>query len=308
MNQLDAPDFSLRHTLESGQTFRWRRTADGYAGIVDGGLIEVRQDGPRLYYQSSAPERLDDAWLRRYFALDLHLPTILRDVDRDPQIHEAIRRFHGLRVIRQEPWECLVSYILSSFNNIRRIEGMVERLARHCGAPVRPGAQAVHAFPTAEALAGTSVETLRGLGLGFRAAYVRDATRAVLERRLDLAALRHVPYDEAKTALLTLPGVGDKVADCVLLFACGQTEAFPIDVWVERALRFHFRRQLPPRPRLHAFARRHFGRHAGYAQQSLFHHLRSKTRAPAVTAAAPSTEIVPVVPRAALVSALAPAA
>ena len=180
MNQLDAPDFSLRHTLESGQTFRWRRTVDGYIGVVAGGVIDVRQDGQRLRYRSSAPETLNDAWLRRYFALDLNLPAILRDIDRDAQIHEAIRRFHGLRVIRQEPWECLVSYILSSFNNIRRIEGMIDRLARHGGAPVRLGAYAAHTFPTAEALAGTSVETLRSLGLGFRASYVRDAARVLL--------------------------------------------------------------------------------------------------------------------------------
>ena len=125
--------------------------------------------------------------------------------------------------------------------------------------------------------------------------------------------MRRVPYDEAKTALLALPGVGDKVADCVLLFGGGQTEAFPIDVWVERALRFHFRRQLPPRTRLHAFARRHFGHYAGYAQQYLFHHLRSRTRAPALTPAAPlapstSTEILSVAPRPDVASALAQAA
>ncbi len=311
MNQIDAPDFSLRHTLESGQAFRWRCTEGGYVGIVDGGVVEVRQEGPRLLYRSSAPETLNDAWLRRYFALDLDLPVLLRDINRDPQIHEAIRRFRGLRVIRQEPWECLASYILSSFNNIKRIEGMIERLARQFGAPVRLDAYAGHTFPTVEALADAPIETLTDLGLGFRAAYLRDTARAVRDRRVDLAGLRRVSYDEAKAALVALPGVGDKVADCVLLFGCEQMEAFPIDVWIERALGFHFRRHLPLRSRLHVFARRHFGRWAGYAQQYLFHHLRSKARTPELRAvapsapSAPSTERRPAAPRPAVASALA---
>lgn len=293
IQSLDAPDFDLRHTLESGQTFRWRRAGEGYLGVVGGGLVEIAQDGPRLRYRASDPATLNDAWLTRYFALDLNLPAILRDIDRDVHIHEAVRRYRGLRLIRQEPWECLASYICSSFNNIRRIEGMIERLAQRFGAPVSLDGRIGHTFPSAQAIAEAPLETLTALGLGFRAAYLRQTAQRIVAGGVDVASLRLLPYEEAKATLLSLPGVGDKVADCILLFSQGQMQAFPIDVWMERALRFYFRRRLPPRRRLHAFARRHFGAYAGYAQQYLFHYLRCKTRrddAPAL----------PVTPRAAV--------
>ncbi len=302
MKSLAAPDFDLQQTLASGQTFRWRRTAeDGYLGVVAGALVAVRQDGDRLRYRASSPA-IDDAFLKRYFSLDCDLPAILDDIDRDPYIHDAVRRYRGLRLIRQEPWECLASYILSSFNNIRRIEGMIERLAQCFGAPVALDGYASHAFPTVQAIAGASLETLTGVGLGFRAAYLRDAAQQIAENRVELSTLSQLPYDEAKAILLTLPGVGDKVADCILLFSQEQTQAFPIDVWMERALRFYFRRKLPPRARQHAFARRHFGRYAGYAQQYLFHHLRHTQRAPQL----PPASRVPVLPpRPAMTAALA---
>ena len=291
MNSLAAPEFDLRHTLASGQTFRWRRTADdGYLGVIAGALVEVWQEGDRLHYRASSPA-IDDAFLIRYFSLDRDLPAILDDIDRDPHIHDAVRRYRGLRLIRQEPWECLASYILSSFNNIRRIEGMIERLAQRFGAPVSLDGYASHAFPTVQAIAAASIDTLTGLGLGFRAAYLRDAAQQIAQERVDLSSLSRLPYDEAKAILLTLPGVGDKVADCILLFSQEQTEAFPIDVWMERALRFYFRRKLPSRARQHAFARRHFGRYAGYAQQYLFHHLRHKQRVPELPLATPCAAV-----------------
>ena len=304
IQSLAAPEFNLRYTLESGQTFRWRRTNDGYLGIIGGSVVAVRQTGDQLFYDTSHPEVLDEAWLRRYFALDVDLPAILDDIDRDAQIHEAIQRYRGLRIMRQEPWECLASYILSSFNNIKRIEGMIERLAQRFGAPVSLQGYAAHTFPTAQAIAEAPLDVLAALGLGFRAAYLRDAARQVLEQRSDLSSLKHLPYDEAKATLLTVPGVGDKVADCVLLFGHDQLEAFPIDVWIERVLRFHFRRALPPRSRQHAFARRHFGRCAGYAQQYLFHHYRNKQHHHALSVVQWSRPSVPVPPRPEVAAAL----
>ena len=272
-----APAFSLEHTLESGQTFRWRRMGAGYLGVVAGGVVEVRQEGEQLYARSSAPERLHADWLRRYFALDLDLPYILREIDRDPQIHAAILRYAGLRIVRQESWECLASYILSSFNNIKRIEGMIARLALRFGARVQWNGREAHAFPAVECVAAASEAQLRSLGLGFRAAYLRDTARALMASQCDLHALATQPYAAAKTALLALPGVGDKVADCVLLFSHDHWEACPIDVWVHRALRPHFRRR-PSQANMHLFARRHFGRYVGYAQQYLFHDLRMRVR------------------------------
>ncbi|MBI4355316.1 MAG: 8-oxoguanine DNA glycosylase [Candidatus Omnitrophica bacterium] len=271
---LPARNFSLGHTLASGQVFRWQTLDDGYLGLLGRSVVHVRQAGERLECETRdsavTPERL-----RHYFALDHDLPAILRTVDVDPQIHEALQSFAGLRVIRQEPWECLASFICSSFNNIKRLQGMIERLCRRFGRVTPTGDAGARwwTFPEPTAIARASERTLRELGLGFRAPYLKAAARLVADGRLDAARLRRQPYEQAKQRLQTVPGVGDKVADCIALFALQQYEAFPIDVWTERILKRYVHRQ-PTRARLHRFARRHFGAYAGYAQQYLYHQVR----------------------------------
>jgi len=266
---LPAQDFSLAHTLASGQVFRWQPVNGGYVGLIGRTAVTAHQAGERLAIETDGA--VDAERLRRYFALDQDLPTILRAIDVDPTIHDAIQSYAGLRIIRQDLWECLASFILSSFNNITRLQGMIERLCRRFGA--RHNGHHWWTFPEPAAIAGAPERTLRALGLGFRAPYLKAAARLMADGRLDAARLRRLSYDEAKEILLTVPGVGDKVADCIALFGLQRYEAFPIDVWTERVLRGYVRRR-PTRTRLHQFARRHFGPYAGYAQQYLYHHAR----------------------------------
>lgn len=275
MFQIPCPDFSLTDTLECGQSFRWRRLpTGGYAGWIDGRTVKIRQEGPTLLVESLDPT-LTAERIARYFALDLDLPAILASIDVDAQVHDAITRHRGLRVLRQDPWECLASFVCSSYNNIARIQGMIERLCRAYGVSVGFNGYQGYTFPTAQAVAAASERELRALGLGFRAAYLQATARLIAERGLALEALRGVSYPAAKTALLQCDGVGDKVADCVALFGLEQYEAFPIDLWIERAMRYYFRRQKMTPKRLHEFAARHFGAYAGYAQQYLYHYVRS---------------------------------
>ena len=301
MPELPAADFSLRATLSSGQTFRWKERDGWWYGFLGASVLTVRQDGETLRYESS-DSAITPARLTRYFALDLNLPEILSSINVDMQIHQAIRRHRGLRVLRQDGWETLASFICASFNNIKRIEGMIERLCQAYGTPAaltsppfagprghahcaEPPSAAANGggvngfrgftFPSPDVIAGAPERALRALGLGYRAPYLKATARLVADGRLPVDQLRRVEYDAVKAALLACDGVGDKVADCVALFGFEKYEAFPIDVWMERALRYYFRHRQLTRKVAHDYARRHFGPYAGYAQQYLYHYVRN---------------------------------
>ncbi len=281
MITLHAPDFRLDACLTSGQTFRWMAHGDWWHGLIGRHVVRVRQEGEMLSYEAS--EALSAEQVRAYFALDVDLPGLLRQIDVDMQVHAAIQRFRGLRVLRQDAWETLASFICASFNNITRIEGMIERLCQACGDPAALAGFRTFIFPDAETLAGVPERRLRALGLGYRAPYLRAAARRVADGRLPLAHLREVDYPTAKRALLACEGVGDKVADCVALFGCAQDAAFPIDVWMERVLRYYFRHRKITRAVAHDYAQRHFGPYAGWAQQYLYHDVRHQRATPPPT-------------------------
>ena len=274
MPDLAAPDFSLQASLSSGQAFRWREHAGWHYGFLGRSVVKVRQEGDQLLYETSDAALAPEA-LRRYFALDLDLAGILSTIDADLQIHAAIQRHRGLRVLRQDGWETLASFICASFNNIKRIEGMIERLCQAYGDPVALNGFRGFSFPAPRAIADAPERALRSLGLGYRAPYLRATARLVLDGRFSLDQVRRAGYPAAKAALLGCDGVGDKVADCVALFGFEKYEAFPVDVWIERAMRYYFRHRKATRARLHAYALRHFGPYAGYAQQYLYHYVRT---------------------------------
>ena len=279
MFEVPASDFSLAATLTSGQTFRWSKYEGSWYGFLGRAVLKIRQEGDRLLCDSSDPAVTPER-LRRYFALDLNLSDILSSINVDMQVHHAIMQYRGLRVLRQDGWETLASFICASFNNIKRIEGMVERLCQGYGEPVSLNGVRGFSFPAAETIAGVPERRLRSLGLGYRAPYLRATAKLVADRTLPLEQLRGLAYDATKRALLACDGVGEKVADCVALFGCEKYEAFPIDVWMERAMRYYFRHRKATPKLMRDYARRHFGAYAGYAQQYLYHALRNARRGP----------------------------
>jgi N-glycosylase/DNA lyase len=199
----------------------------------------------------------------------------------------AVANCRGLRLLRQDPWECLASFILSSTKQIVQIRQIVSLLCERFGeaCTVEPAARTdsatgrtlQFAFPTAERLAACSEVELRDCKMGFRAPSLLKAARRIAEGKFDLEKIRSLDYAAARAELMTLRGVGGKIADCVLLFAYGFDSAFPVDVWVERALQqLYFPRRRASHKRLLNFAATHFGPHAGYAQQYLFHYMRVK--------------------------------
>ncbi len=272
-------NYDLAATLASGQAFRWRETAAGWTGVVAGRWVGLRAAPGRIMAQTALPET-DWQWLRHYLQLDLDLAPILASFPGDDlTLQAAVRACSGLRLLRQEPWECLASFICSSTKQIVQIQQIVALLCQRFGdsAPAPDGHAAAWSFPGFARLAAVSESDLRQCKLGFRAPYLLDSARKLAAREVDLSRLHQLSLDDARAELLKLPGVGAKVADCVLLFAYGFPGAFPVDVWIARALRRHYFRRRRVKPeKLRRFIRSHFGPHAGYAQQYLFHYMRVK--------------------------------
>lgn len=273
--------FDLDSTLHSGQAFRWRRDGDRHSGVVFGNVVELRQaeDALELF---TDPDDEAAMWplLRDYLSLDFDLDRVYAAFD-DDRLRESAVRYRGMRVLRQDPWECLVSFICSSASNIPRITRNVESLCEAYGRPVGAGAARRNAFPTPPELSRAGEAPLRVLGLGYRAAYLAETATAVADGAVDLMSLREEPYDTALEALTGLPGVGDKVANCVLLFALDKPEAFPVDVWIDRALREWYLgddADSIPRPKMRPWAQDRFAPYAGYANHYLFHDRRLQGR------------------------------
>jgi N-glycosylase/DNA lyase len=280
----------LGRTLASGQTFRWRWWSDGAGatcaeGIVGRTRLRVRQDAAGLWLESPW-DAAAAARCRRYFGLAPDPDAVRRResaLAADPVLAAILPHTAGLAMLRQDPWETLISFIISANNNIPKIGRSIERPARALGEPIGGGD---FAFPAPERLAGARLRTLQACLLGYRAPYVHAAARMVADGRVALARYRDLPLDDARAGLLEIPGIGSKVADCILLFGLSHGAAFPVDVWVARAVsRLYFSGQPRPPREIQAFARARFGALAGAAQQHLFcyarTHLAAKSKGPA---------------------------
>lgn len=254
-------DLDLAQTLDCGQSFRWRGNPDGsFSGVAFGRSVRVRLENDNLYIENASEE---DALLwRGYFDLDLDYAAVRRELSElHPVLCEAAGYAGGIRILCQEPYEALCTFIISQNNNIKRIKGIVERLCEGFGAPLPGGA---HAFPTAQAMASLTPDDLAPLRAGFRARYLVDAAQKVADGTVNLEACRTLDYAQARAELMKITGVGVKVADCALLFGMHRIEAFPVDVWMRRALNMLFPGMTPT----------DFGPYAGIAQQYIFHYSR----------------------------------
>ena len=276
----EAEGLHLARTLESGQTFRWRWDAPGEGpraavGVIGSQVLRVLQDERGLWLVSPCTDGARRL-LREYLGLSGgpgRVAAIEAALAREAAFARILPHTRGIAVLAQDPWEVLISFIISANNNIPKISQSIERLARCLGAPLGDGR---YAFPTPDRLAAAHPRTLAACLLGYRAPYVRAAARLVARGALDLPALRHLPFEAARERLLEVPGVGEKVADCVLLFGLGQTAAFPVDVWVRRAVeRLYFRGRARTPRQIQTFARTRFGALSGYAQQHLFAYARA---------------------------------
>jgi N-glycosylase/DNA lyase len=271
-HSLHAHGLNLDATLSSGQSFSWRRNPTGHwRGWIDGRPCLVWMQGDAL--RAVGPGLTRDA-VNAYFGLDLPMEEILASFPSDPWLDKARAFAPGLRILRQDPWETLCNFICSSLKQITQIEQINHELRRTFGEQFGDDR---FTFPTAARLAQTTEAQLRACKLGFRARHLHVAAQQIASSEISLTGIATLPTPEARELLERVRGVGEKVANCVLLFAYGRAEAFPIDVWVERVLRrLYFRKNSKAdHGKLRAFAHSHFGPYRGYAQQFLFHWIRT---------------------------------
>lgn len=276
---IDRP-FNLTATLESGQTFRWHKDGDVYQGVVFHNVVEVRRVPEGIEFSClPGPENEIAPLLCDYLGLNADLASVYKTISVDEHLEESIARYDGMRILRQDPWECLVSFICSSASNIPRISRNVEDLSIAFGKPIE-GRTKRHSFPIPEDLAEAGENRIFRLGLGYRAKYLAKTAQIIAEGALDLTSLRKDSYSHALEALVTLAGVGDKVANCILLFSLDKPEAFPVDTWIIRVLRELYLGGSMPNtlPKIRAWAQGYFGPYAGYANQYLFHERRRRDR------------------------------
>jgi N-glycosylase/DNA lyase len=265
--RLRIPNFSLEHTLECGQFFRWTKVLDTYIVQSSDQIFSLQQKGQFLSYDG-----VEESVLIQYFRLDEDLDTILKGIDRDPMIHQAIRKYRGMRLIRQDPWECLLSFLCSSAKAVSHIRCIIEHVCRSSGEKVAWGNYLGYRFPKPRSI-GTPLQ-LESARAGFRTSYLVNASRCI--DRSQLLLLKDLPYQKAREVLMGLSGVGKKVADCVLLYSLDFLEAFPMDTWIKKGLqKVYFKEKKIGEKVMEEFVSDHFGPYAGYAQLYLYHFWRN---------------------------------
>lgn len=256
-------ELNPQRTFDCGQCFRWNADAEGkYRGVASGKAAVVWAEAGRTYIECAAG---DIYFWRDYLDMETDYAEARRSIEVCNYLRDCAAYGEGIRILRQDKWEALCSFIISQCNNIPRIKGIVEKLCSLYGEPVEAPWGEARAFPTAERVADLSEEALAPLRSGYRAPYILAAARAVAGGDIDLDATALLPCGEARAELKKLNGVGDKVANCVVLFGLHQLDAFPVDVWIKRALASNMPKGFDPSS---------LGKYAGLAQQYMFFHAR----------------------------------
>ncbi len=287
---VSALKFNPSYTFDCGQAFRWRPVDSQksiWVGAIGRSVISVTRDRVRIHSQEVHAQHHSDKVLD-YFTPEDDLDSILERLPKDEFLSGAIREFPGLRILTQDPWECLVSFVCSINKNIPAIKLAIENLCDRFGDPISSDIGIYHTFPSPEALANAKQSDLLSCKVGFRWKYIKYIAMKIQSGELNLESLRNLSYEDARQAIVSKLsgrtfGVGPKVADCALLFSLHKTNAFPIDVWMSRCIREHYasmlriektvlKKSLTPRTYalLSGTMRLHFGKYAGYAQQYLY--------------------------------------
>lgn len=268
MAKLKVEHFNLAYTLECGQIFRVNKHKSWYYVNTMDKLIKVRQNGNALEYYGA-----NKSFITNFFSLDMPLKNIIKEINNDTHIKQAIKEYDGLRLIRQHPWECLISFIFSAASNIPRIKACIDGVSRHFGKKIVIDGFESYTFPKCGEINDT--KKLEKARPGFRGKYVFEANCKVKENYLD--SLRELPYEHAKNALKEIKGVAEKVADCVLLFSLDFMEAFPVDTWIKKIMQeLYFHNKEVSNKEIRSFANDYFGQYAGYAQQYLYMFARNR--------------------------------
>ena len=257
----DVKCLNLENTLFCGQAFRWKKNGENsYHGITLDKITDIETDGKNIIFKNTSIEDFERVW-KKYFDLDRDYENIVENFKSDTHLKAAADEYYGIRILHQDSFEALISFIISQNNNIPRISGIIERLCENFGTKIGDD----YAFPTLEQLKGVTAEDLSVLRAGFRNKYIVDAVEKISSGEVNLHAIYNMPIENARQELIKIKGVGAKVAECTLLYGFGRIEAFPVDVWVKRIMAELYEEGLPECTK----------NYEGIAQQYLFHWRRN---------------------------------
>ncbi|MDI6618701.1 MAG: DNA glycosylase [Clostridiales bacterium] len=267
-------DFDLKHIFDCGQCFRWYEEKDGsYTGTAFGRVINVQKQGNLLIINNSDLDDFKNLWFR-YFDLGRDYGRIKEVLSKDEVLNEAIKFGGGIRILRQDEWEILISFMLSTNNRIPMIKRAIKSLSEKYGKPIEYKGNTYFSFPEPSKIADADISEIEKCHTGFRAKFIKGAAVAVNDGDLDLYNLDKIGYSKARDELMELKGVGPKVSDCILLFSMGYYEAFPVDVWIKRVMQFFYLTQDDSLKKIEIFAQNKFKELAGFAQEYLFYYAR----------------------------------
>lgn len=270
----DVKNFELPHIFDCGQCFRWnRQDNNNYIGVAFGRVIEIEKRNNDVVIYNTDLKDFNDIWLN-YFDLERDYSAIKEEFEKDELLKKAVEFGVGIRILQQDPFEMLISFIISANNRIPMIKRAIENISKVFGKSIKYKGNTYYAFPTLEEFRRATVEDIEALGVGFRAKYIYKALEDLSNGTYDLNAIKQSDDDGCHEGLKNFNGVGPKVADCIMLFSMGKYSAFPVDVWVKRAMQFFYVAPDVSLPKIREFARDKFGSLSGFAQQYLFYYAR----------------------------------
>lgn len=257
-------------SINSGQVFLWRKNGEYWDGINGQDVLRIDNSGKIKSYQNIKTD---------FFRKKDNMDEILKSISKDNTTRKAVKKYHGLRILNQDPFQCLISFIVSSNSNIQKIKTSLEKMSRKFGTKVEFENQEFFLFPNPKKLAKASINEIKNCGVGYRAKFIKEAANMIFSKKIDFESLKKSNYLETKESICSIPGVGNKVADCIMLFSLNKLESFPLDRWMIRILEKYFFNEFQLETKtitkkqydiLHEKIVNHFGPYAGYAQQFLF--------------------------------------
>lgn len=267
-------DFELDHIFQCGQCFRWKKQPDGsYIGVIKNGVLNVSKSKNEIIISGETDGDIEQI-CNEYFDVENDYSKIKEILCKDDENMKVASEYgYGIRILNQDPWEMLISFIISSANNIPRISKTIENISKAYGKKILFNNEEYYLFPTPEELGKATIDDLRNLNLGFRDKYVYSATKKVLNGEVNLENIMKLPTQKAKKELMKIPGVGPKVADCIMLFSMKKTDAFPVDTWIKKVMHELYIDSTSI-TKINEYATQKFGTYAGIAQQYLFYYKR----------------------------------
>ncbi|WP_415349876.1 DNA-3-methyladenine glycosylase family protein [Clostridium perfringens] len=290
----DAKNFNIKQVFECGQCFRWERTESGsYIGVAFGKVIELAQEGHDVIIYNTNKEDFENIWVD-YFDLERDYSKVKEALSWDETLKSAVEFGYGIRILNQDPFELVISFIISARNSIPVISKTIKKISERWGEPIEYKGNTYYSFPTPESLSKASIDDIRETGASFRSKYIWDTTKNIYNCELakkgildapekdiveilekyDLEKITNMDADGCHKGLQEFMGVGAKVADCIMLFSMKKSSAFPVDVWVKRAMMHFYGADDASLNKIRIFARERFGEYSGFAQQYLFYYAR----------------------------------